>query len=113
MNESISARPNTGVASPLAPAERCNIGVIQKVRPSGYSNAVLTSLEQTVAHMTGVTVTTLRDQTLDERRKMLESQHGQPMKFISKFPFIGRGNVLRNKIVSGAEVNALLDQALR
>lgn len=74
---------------------------------------VLISLEKTVSSMTGEAAYVLRSQTLDERRKVLEARYKTSMKFISKFPFIGRGNVLRDKIISGAEVNALLDSALQ
>lgn len=77
------------------------------------ADQVLVSLEKTVTSMTGEKPSELRRQPLDERRKFLEARNKSPMRFLSKFPFIGRGNVLRDKIVSGAEVNALLDKALQ
>jgi len=76
-------------------------------------NDTLLSLEKVVEHDTGERADDLRFQPLDEFRTKIERAHKRVLHFVSKFPFIGRGNVMRDKIVDHATVNRMLDAALR
>ena len=62
---------------------------------------------------TGEKIESLQNTTLDERRRMTEAKHGAPMRFPTWFPFIGRGNVLRDRCLTHAQVEAALTEALR
>jgi hypothetical protein len=62
---------------------------------------------------TGEKLEVLQRTAPDERRRALEAKHGRPMQFRSWFPFIGRGNALRDCTLSHSEVEAALTEALR
>ena len=62
------------------------------------------SFEKAVELATGVSVEVLRDTPVDERRSTIERALGRPLRFPSRFPLIGRGNVLRDRAVSHDEV---------
>ena len=72
-----------------------------------------TILEQAVEQLTGESVAQLRGRSLEETRALAEKRSGRPFQFISSFPFIGRGNVMRDRVISHQEVEASLDRALR
>lgn len=74
-------------------------------------NSELKSLEKSVEYLTGKKVAELRNNTIDENRAQLEKD-GMKTKTFSDFPFIGRGNVNRDKIISEKSVNEALDKAL-
>jgi hypothetical protein len=71
------------------------------------------TLERAVKKATGESADALRTRPLADTRRIAEKRHGAPFRFTSKFPFIGRGNVLRDRTVSHKEVEAALDDALR
>ena len=73
----------------------------------------LRSLEKSVEQLTGQKAKELRNHTLSSLRAKVESEHGAPLRFVSRFPFIGRGNVLRDRVVSHQSVEQQLDAALR
>jgi hypothetical protein len=77
------------------------------------NNNTLMNLERVVEHDTGETAENLRSLPLDEFRIKIELAHKRVLQFVSKFPFIGRGNVMRDKIVDRATVNRMLDAAIR
>ena len=62
---------------------------------------------------TGEKLEALQRMPLDERRRMTEAKHGAPMRFPSWFPFIGRGNVLRDRALTHSQVEAALTKALK
>lgn len=62
---------------------------------------------------TGETVQQLRNTPIDERRNAIEKKHRKPMSFYTAFPFIGRGNVMGDKVISHADVEKLISKALR
>jgi hypothetical protein len=66
-----------------------------------------------IERSTGETAKTLRDEPIEDLRAKREAKAGAPLRFISMFPFIGRGNVLRDKVLSRAEVDRQLLEALR
>jgi hypothetical protein len=69
--------------------------------------------EQSIESRVGRQITWLRDTPIDTQRREVEGKFGSPLTITSRFPFIGRGNVLRDHIVSHAEVEKTLDAALR
>ena len=73
----------------------------------------LKDLEATVERMTGMKAEQLRRQTITEGRLAAEKKAGRPMQFRSEWPFVGRGNVLRDRILTRDEINRSLDKALR
>jgi hypothetical protein len=58
-------------------------------------------------------VESIRRTPIDERRKAIKKKTGRDILFISEYGFIGRGNVLRDYIVSHEEVEKEVDEALR
>ncbi len=70
-------------------------------------------LERAIELATGESVEELRLRTMDETRRIAEQRAGHAMRFMSAFPFIGRGNVLRDRVVSHDDVEAELTRALR
>jgi hypothetical protein len=75
------------------------------------SNTLVT-FEKNVERWTGRNVKELRRETIEETRKSLALK-GILIRLFSEFPFIGRGNILRDKIVSHEDVEKELDKALR
>lgn len=71
------------------------------------------NLEKIVERDTGERAEDLRAQPLDEFRVKIERAHKRVLHFVSKFPFLGRGNVMRDKIVDHATVDRMLDAAVR
>jgi hypothetical protein len=74
---------------------------------------VLATLRRAVEKSVGKKIEDVRNQTITARRKEVEAHGGRPLAFVSHFPFIGRGNVLRDRTISHERVNSLLDNALR
>jgi hypothetical protein len=76
-------------------------------------NDTLMNLEKVVERDTGERADDLRSQPLDEFRIKMQRAHKRVLHFVSVFPFLGRGNVLRDKIVDHATVDRMLDAAVR
>lgn len=55
--------------------------------------------ERAVELATGESIENLRSTPVDELRTKVERKRGRPLRFKSYFPFIGRGNVLRSRVV--------------
>ena len=68
----------------------------------------LINLEKSIEKLTGISAIELRKTTIDKRRKLVEKEKGKLL-FTTKFPFIGRGNVLGDRTLSNDSVNALVD----
>ena len=74
---------------------------------------VLATIERAVKLATGEDADVLRARSLDEHRQIVEGRHGgRRMRFLSHFPFLGRGSVLHDRTVSHDQVEAELDAAL-
>ncbi len=71
------------------------------------------ALKRAVEQATGESLDVLRSRSIDETRRVAEKRRGKRFVFTSKFPFIGRGNVMRDKVITREEVDAYLDDALR
>ena len=74
------------------------------------SQATLARLERTVERITGISAAESRRRSADEQRGTAERQHGRPMQFVRRFPLIGRGNVLRDRIMSRIEIDGMVDE---
>lgn len=66
-------------------------------------------LERLAQELTGETPEALRDMSIDERQR----RKGAKLSVVQTFPFVGRGNVLADRILDEDEVNRLLDIALQ
>jgi hypothetical protein len=75
-------------------------------------NTTLHNLENDVETLTGKSVKEIREKTISQFRAELEAK-GAPFTFTSAFPLIGRGNVLRDRLVTHEEANKLLDEMLQ
>lgn len=71
-----------------------------------------TEFEKAIEAATGESVESLRDTPIDERRSKIGKKWGR-LHVLTFFPFIGRGNIMRDHIRSREEVDADLDKALR
>ncbi len=76
------------------------------------TNTTLSFLEKAVERSTGKSVDELRNTPLDEQRRKIEERTGRTFRFTTAFPFIGRGNVNRDRIVSGSDINKEIDRIL-
>ena len=76
-------------------------------------NVQLQILERAVERITGKSADDIRNQTLEARRAEIETARGRSMQFVSRFPFVGRGNVMRHNVINHSNVEQSLDQALR
>lgn len=80
---------------------------------AGAVSPTLRNLERTVERITGQSAEILRSQTLTELRQKTEARVKHKLRFVSRFPLIGRGNVMRDKTVDHETVERLLEQSLR
>ena len=74
---------------------------------------ILQRLEASVERATGQRVETLRNQTLTQMRRTTEARIKHGLRFCSRFPLIGRGNVMRGRIVDHESVESLLASILK
>jgi hypothetical protein len=69
-------------------------------------------LERVVELALGEPIESVRQQTIAARRTVREQRAG-PISFVSCFPLIGRGNILKDRTVSHQQAEAALRTALR
>ena len=70
-----------------------------------------TAFELAIEAKVGDTIESIREMSVDERRKLVETKHGSPMKVVSYWPFIGRNEPPQT--LSREEVDKLVDEALK
>lgn len=75
--------------------------------------AMSAELLRLIERKTGMSVDKLRSGTISERRLAVEMKFHKPMRLSRLFPFVGRGSVMGEFILSHSEVNKQLDHALR
>jgi hypothetical protein len=75
-------------------------------------NDILHSIEKSVEILTGMKSSDIRNKTIDKIRFDLEANKTK-IRFISEFPFIGRGSVLRDFVLEHDIINSDLDKALK
>ena len=74
---------------------------------------VLSCIERTVERITHTSVSELRNRSLEDQRVSIEQKHRHPMRFVSRYPTIGRGNIMRDRTKSHAEIEEIVDQVLK
>ena len=62
--------------------------------------------------VTGLSVKEIRAYTPEQFRKHIENRHNTKLSFVSEFPVIGRGKVLRDDFVSRDVLDAEIDEIL-
>ncbi|BBU68001.1 hypothetical protein [Fluviibacter phosphoraccumulans] len=66
-----------------------------------------------IERKTGMSIDQLQAGTISERRSEVEAKFRKPMRLLRLFPFIGRGSVMGEFLLSHADVNKQLNRALR
>lgn len=61
----------------------------------------------------GMTLSDLKKADVSDIRRKIEEKHGKPLSFTSEFPVIGRGNVLRDRIMTSDQINSEIDEILK
>ena len=61
----------------------------------------------------GKSIETLQSETLGKHRSEAEAKHREPMRVSQLFPFVGRGSVMGDFLLSHKEINKQLDHAIR
>jgi hypothetical protein len=72
-----------------------------------------TAFERTIRQATGRTVEYAQVTPLDQLRLEGEAKHGRSFTFVSFFPWVGRGNIMRDRLVNHEEAEAACDDAIR
>lgn len=65
-----------------------------------------TLFEQAIETAMGESIENLRQIPIDERRARMENASGRTLFFRTRFPFIGRGNVMRDHVVHNDKVES-------
>jgi len=73
---------------------------------------LFTAVEKNVEALVGLPVETIRMYSPNELRSHLEKKNRRKFSFTTEFPVIGRGNVLRDNIVTSEEINRDIDKIL-
>lgn len=71
-----------------------------------------TSLEQSIAEKVGLSIQEIRQKSPAEIAAFIEHKTTRKLTFSSQFPFIGRGNVLRDGVRTSEEINMEVDRIL-
>ena len=69
-------------------------------------------IEKNAEIVTGMSVSSLKEISPEKFRQYCEERSGTSLKFVSEFPSIGRGNVLRDGIISRDTLNSEIDRML-
>lgn len=69
-------------------------------------------VEKNIAELIGLPIETIRMYSPSELRLYLEKKNKQKFSFTTEFPVIGRGNVLRDNIITSEEINKDIDKIL-
>ena len=70
------------------------------------------AVEKNVAALIGLPVEVIRMYSPSELRHYLEKKNKRKISFTTEFPAIGRGNVLRDNIITSEEINRDIDKIL-
>jgi hypothetical protein len=69
-------------------------------------------VERHAEKVSGLTVETIRRLSPEKIRQHFEEKAKKRLSFVSEFPVIGRGNVLRDNLIHSEELNAEIDTLL-
>ena len=70
-------------------------------------------IEKKVVEDTGLSLAQIKDFSPSKFREFLEKKNNKKFSFLSAFPVIGRGNVLRDNLISSSQLNNEIDKILR
>jgi hypothetical protein len=69
-------------------------------------------VEENVEKLVGLSAEDIRKYSPGELRRFLEKRNKKKLSFTTEFPVIGRGNVLRDSIITSEEINRDIDKIL-
>lgn len=69
-------------------------------------------VEDKISEMTGLSISEIKMYSPERLRAHLERRAEKKFSFVSEFPSIGRGNVLRDNIASTERINKEIDKIL-
>jgi len=69
-------------------------------------------VEKNIEALIGLPIETIRQYSPSELRLYLEEKNKRIFSFTTEFPVVGRGNVLRDNIVTSKEINNDIDKIL-
>ena len=70
-------------------------------------------IEKKVVENTGLSLAQIKDYSPCKFRDYLEKKNNKKFSFLSAFPVIGRGNVLRDNLISSSQLNSEIDKILK
>ncbi len=70
-------------------------------------------VEKNAEKITGLSLAQIKAISPEKFRTYLEQKNNKPISFTSEFPVIGRGNVLRDRLITSKSLNAEIDEILR
>jgi hypothetical protein len=71
-----------------------------------------TMVEKNAEKVVGLSVEKIRSYSPGELRRYFEKRNKKKLFFTTEFPVIGRGNVLRDSIVTSEKINKEIDKIL-
>jgi len=71
-----------------------------------------TAIEKNAEKLVGLSAAEIRKFSPGQLRRHLEEKNRKKLTFTTEFPVIGRGNVLRDCIVTTSEINREIDKIL-
>jgi hypothetical protein len=71
-----------------------------------------TDVEKNAEKVVGLSVEDIRNYSPGALRRYLKERNKKKLSFTTEFPVIGRGNVLRDSIVTSEEINKEIDKIL-
>ena len=71
-----------------------------------------TMVEKNVEKVVGLPVEEIRNYSPGALRRYLEKRNKKKLFFTTEFPVIGRGNVLRDSIITSEKINKEIDKIL-
>jgi hypothetical protein len=73
---------------------------------------MLKKLLNNIEHKIGLNINEIYQKNPMEIRKIIESKYNDKLTYSSEFPFIGRGNVLRDSLVQSKQLDDEIDLLL-
>ena len=71
-----------------------------------------TAIEKNAEKLVGLSAEDMRKYTPNELRCYLEKKNKKKFSFTTEFPVIGRGNILRDGVITSEEINKEIDKIL-
>lgn len=73
----------------------------------------LMKMRKSAEKQTGLSAQQIQDFSPEQMRSYLEKRCNKKLRFISAFPVIGRGNILRDNLASSENINSEIDRILK